>query len=132
MAPSNPGQPRIGREIGRGAEGIVYENLDQPSWVVKEFHKHGTSPLQAQNEFHNLQRARAVRTDNVVKAQTPADPRQGWIVKELVVREAPPVDRSELVSILQDFINAGVHDASGNLIFGHTADNPTPRWILIE
>lgn len=31
--------PRIGREIGRGAEGIVYENLDQPGWVVKEYYK---------------------------------------------------------------------------------------------
>jgi hypothetical protein len=31
--------PRIGREIGRGSEGIVYENLDRPGWVVKEYYQ---------------------------------------------------------------------------------------------
>ena len=73
--------PRIGRELGRGAEGVVYENLDQPGWVVKEFHKGGTSPLQAGNEFRNLEKARAIRPDNVVKAQPPVDPAQGFLVK---------------------------------------------------
>jgi hypothetical protein len=72
--------PRIGRELGRGAEGVVYENLDEPGWVVKEFHKQGTSPLRARNEFDNLQRARAIRPDNVVGARARADPGQGWIV----------------------------------------------------
>ncbi len=126
--------PRIGRELGRGAEGVVYENLDQPGWVVKEFHKGATSPLQAGNEFQNLERARAVpgRADNVVQAQAPADPRQGWIVKEQFIRDTPPADLTERRRILQEFDNAGVQDARGNLIFGHTADNPTPRWILIE
>jgi hypothetical protein len=62
------GMPRIGQELGRGAEGVVYENLDRPGWVVKEFHKGGTSPLQARNEFQNLERAPAIRPDNVVKA----------------------------------------------------------------
>jgi RHS repeat-associated protein len=128
------GMPQIGKEIGRGAEGVVYENLDQPGMVVKEFHKSGTSPLQARNEFQNLETARAVsgRADNVVKAQAPADPRQGWIVKEHVIRDTPPTDLTERTRILQDFDNAGVQDARGNLIFGHTADNATPRWILIE
>jgi hypothetical protein len=59
--------PRTGQEIGRGAEGVVYENLDQPGTVVKEFHKGGTSPLQSRNEFQNLERARAIHPDNVVK-----------------------------------------------------------------
>jgi hypothetical protein len=62
------GMPRIGQELGRGAEGVVYEDLDQPGWVVKEFHPGGTSPLQAMNEFQNLERARAIRPDNVIKA----------------------------------------------------------------
>jgi hypothetical protein len=72
-APGTGGMPRIGQELGRGAEGVVYENLDRPGWVVKEFHKGGTSPLQARNEFQNLERARAIpgRTDNVVEAQAP-------------------------------------------------------------
>jgi hypothetical protein len=128
------GMPRIGQELGRGAEGVVYENLDQPGWVVKEFHKGGTAPLQARNEFQNLEKARAVpgRADNVVKTQAPADPRQGFLVKEQVIRDMPPADPTERTQLLHDFDNAGVHDARGNLIFGHTADNPTRRWILIE
>ena len=129
------GMPQIGKEIGRGAEGVVYENLDQPGTVVKEFNKRGTSPLQARNEFQNLEKARAIpgRADNVVKAQAPADPRQGWIVKEQVIPDtATPADRAALRQIEQDFINGGVQDVGGNLMFGHTADNPTPRWMLIE
>jgi hypothetical protein len=78
--------PRIGQELGRGAEGVVYEDLDQPGWVVKEFHPGGTSPYQSGNEFQNLERARAIRPDNVVKAQAPSHPRQGFLVKEQVLR----------------------------------------------
>jgi hypothetical protein len=127
--------PRMGQELGHGAGGVGYENLDQPGWVVKEFHKGGTSPLQTGNEFQNLEKARAVpgRADNVVKAQAPTDPRQGWIVKEEVIRDQ--VTSADLLAgrqVEQDFINAVVQDVGGNLMFGHTADNPTPRWLLIE
>ncbi|MGH9439891.1 MAG: hypothetical protein ACRD22_18935, partial [Terriglobia bacterium] len=52
-----------------------------PGWVVKEFHQGLTSPLQARNEFANLAKARAIRPDNVVQAQAPADPRQGNRIK---------------------------------------------------
>lgn len=125
-----PGRPRIGGEIARGAEGIVYENLDQPDWVVKVFHPGGTSPLQAGNEFANLDKARAIRPDNVVKAQAPADPRQGWLVKERVYPSDTPKDYVQLLDVLRDFQN--IHDVPNNLMWGITADNPTPRWILIE
>jgi hypothetical protein len=125
--------PRIGQELGRGAEGIVYENLDQPGWVVKEFHQGGASPLQARNEFQNLEKARAILPDNVVKAQAPIDSRQGFLVKEQVISDIPtPADRAALKQIEQDFINGGVQDVGGNLMFGHSADDPTPRWMLIE
>jgi hypothetical protein len=131
--PSGTGQPRIGGEISRGAEGVVYENLDQPDWVVKVFHPGHTSPLQAGNEFANLEKARAIRPDNVVKAQAPADPRQGWIVKERMIRDMPmPSDLAVGKQVEQDFIDGGVQDVAGNLFFGHTGDNPTPRWLLIE
>jgi hypothetical protein len=122
--------PRIGRELGRGAEGIVYDNLDEPGWVVKEFHKQGTSPLQAGNEFTNLEKARAIRPDNVVKAQAPADPRQGWLVKQKVLRTNVPEDVVQRNQVLRDLQN--FPDADGNLLWGTTADNPTPRWMLIE
>ena len=126
------GMPRIGQEIGRGAEGVAYENLDQPGVVVKEFHKGGTSPLQAGNEFQNLETARAIpgRADNVVKAQAPADPRQGFLVKERVIPSNAPPDAAPRAAVLQDFQN--IPDAGSNLMWGSTADNPTPRWILIE
>lgn len=140
LAPNTPGTgstpplpsgcPRIGRELGRGAEGVVYENLDQPGWVVKVFHAGGTSPLQAGNEFANLEKARAIRPDNVVEAQTPADPRQGWLVKEEVYPSNAPKDYVQRANLSRDFQN--IPDADGNLMWGTTADNPTPRWILIE
>ena len=123
-------RPSIGQELGRGAEGVVYENLDQPGWVVKEFHQGGTSPLQARNEFQNLGKARAIRPDNVIKAQAPADPRQGWLVKEKVIRTDVPEDLAQINQVLRDFQN--IPDADRNLIWGTTADNPTPRWILVE
>ena len=123
----------MGRELGRGAEGVVYENLDRAGWVVKVFHQGVTSPLQARNEFVNLETARAIGPDNVVKAQAPADPRQGWLVKEQVIEDVlTPVDLAAGKQVEQEFINGGVQDVAGNLIFGHTADNPTPRWMLIE
>jgi hypothetical protein len=122
--------PRIGRELGRGAEGVVYVNLDQPGWVVKVFHKGGTSPFQAGNEFQNLEKARAIRPDHVVKAQAPADPRQGWIVKEEVTRSDTPEDMGQLTQLLQDFQH--IPDVFGNLMWGTTADNPTPRWMRFE
>jgi hypothetical protein len=129
--PSGAARPQIGGEIGRGAEGIVYENLDQPGWVVKVFHPGRTSPLQAGNEFANLEKARAIRPDNVVKAQAPADPRQGWLVKEKVLDTNVPEDWSQRANVLQDFLPQ-IPDAGGNLKWGTTVNNPTPRWMLIE
>lgn len=123
--------PRIGREIGRGAEGIVYENLDRLGWVVKIFVPGITSPLQARNEFDNLEKARAIRPDHVVKVDLPADPRQGWLVKEEVFSVGILPDMRQRLSVLQDFQNV-VQDADSNLIWGATVDNPIPRWILLE
>lgn len=123
--------PQLGLEIGRGAEGVVYENLDQPGWVVKEFHQSSTSPLQARNEFRNLEKARTIRPDNVVKAQPPADPRQGFLVKERVMPTDVPPDLAQRAQVLRDFLPQ-IPDADSNLMWGITADNPTPRWLLIE
>jgi len=129
---SGPGRmPPIGAELGRGAEGIVYENLDQPGWVVKEFHMGGTSPFQARNEFQNLEKARAIRPDNVVQAQAPADPQQGWLAKEQVLPTTTPPDMAQRAQVLQDFLPQ-IPDAGGNLMWGTTASNSTPRWLLIE
>ena len=123
-------RPRIGKEIGRGAEGVVYENLDEADWVVKEFHQAGVSPLQARNEFENLEKARAIRPDNVVLARAPVDPRQGWIVKEEVTRSNKPKDMAQHAELVRAFSN--IHDVPNNLMWGTTVSNPAPRWILIE
>src|SRR5580692_9134103 len=126
MPNTGTGKPRIGAELGRGAEGVVYENLDQPGWVVKVFHKGSTSPLQAGNEFQNLENARAIRPDNVVKVQAPADPRQGFLVKEEVLKTNVPEDLAQKAQLLQDFLS--IRDAGSNLRWGTTADSPRPRW----
>jgi hypothetical protein len=123
-------RPRIGREIARGAEGVVYENLDEADWVVKEFHQGGVSPFQARNEYENLSKARAIRPDNVVRARAPADPRQGWIVKEKVTPSNTPEDQTQRHEVRQALSN--FPDVDGNLMWGITASNPTPRWILME
>jgi hypothetical protein len=138
LSPNTPGtgstppmrRPRIGGELGRGAEGVVYENLDRPGWVVKAFHQGITSPFQARNEFQNLEKARTIRPDNVVKAQAPADPRQGWLVKEEVYPSNTPKDYLQRADVLRDF--QSLPDADSNLMWGTTTDNSTPRWILIE
>jgi hypothetical protein len=123
-------RPRIGREIDRGAEGVVYENLDEADWVVKEFHQMGVSPLQARNEYENLERARAIRPDHVVLARAPVDPRQGWIVKEKVTPSNLPTNMAQYTELLQAFSN--IQDVPNNLMWGTTAANLTPRWLLIE
>ena len=96
------------------------------------FHKGGTSPFQARNEFQSLEKARAMpgRADNVVQAQAPTGPHQGWLVKRKVIPTDVPEDSTQGNQVLQDFQN--IPDVDGNLMWGTTADNPTPRWILIE
>jgi hypothetical protein len=123
--------PRIGAELGRGAEGIVYENLDQPGWVVKQFHSQGTSPLQARNEFENLAKARALRPGNVVGAQAPADPRQGWIVKQRAFPSDSAPDMAQRAEVIRD-LQPTVADVPYNLMWGSTSDDPTPGWLLFE
>lgn len=125
------GRPHAGVELGRRGDGVVYENLGQPGWVIKIFHAGGTSPYQAKNEFDNLEKARTIRPDNVVKAQAPIDPRQGWLVKEKVLPTSVPEDWTQEAQVLRDFL-PHVPDAAGNLMWGTTASNPTPRWLLIE
>jgi hypothetical protein len=120
----------LAQKLRGGTEGIVYENLDQPDWVVKVFHPGGTSPLQAGNEFVNLEKARAIRPDNVVNAQAPTDPRQGWIVKEKVLQTDVPEDVAQRNEVLRNL--QVIPDADGNLMWGVTTENSTPRWILIE
>jgi hypothetical protein len=56
--------PRIGRELGRGAEGVVYENLDQPGSVLPDYlkasadHFHGC--WSEAGTFDNLEQAFAL------------------------------------------------------------------------
>jgi hypothetical protein len=41
-----------------------------------------------------------------------------------------PEDLVQLAQLFQDFQH--IPDVYGNLMWGTTADNPTPRWILFE
>lgn len=106
---------------------MVYEIPGEPGWVLKEYFYPG---LQARNEYTNLEAARLIRPQNVVKAEPPTDPRQGWLVKERVYLSDTPPDPVQLREVLRDFRN--VNDAMSNLRWGSTIDDPTPRWLLIE
>jgi hypothetical protein len=66
----------------------------------------------------------------VVQAQAPADPRQGWLVKEEVYPSDTPKDWVQKAEVESDFKN--IQDAHNNLIWGTSASDPTLRWILIE
>ena len=129
-ATATSGLPRTGREIGSGAEGSVYVNADAFGWVVKVFTPGKGSPLQARNEYQNLENARAMHPQNVVQARAPVDPRQGFLVKQEFIPSNTEPNYDQGAQLLRDFQN--IHDSSGNLQWGTTADNPTPRWILIE
>lgn len=116
-------RPQRGAELGRGVDGVVYDIPGEPGWVLKEFHHPG---LQARNQYANMEAARRIRPNNVLEAQPPADPRQGWLIMERYYRSDTPPDMAQL----RDFQN--INDASGNLMWGYTQGNPTPRWLLIE
>src|SRR5262249_6666856 len=88
-------------------------------------------PSKPETEFQNLEKARAIRPDNVVQAQAPADPQQGWLVKEQVLPTTTPPDMAQRAQVRQDFLSQ-IPDSGGNLMWGTTAGNPTPRWLLIE
>lgn len=120
--------PPIGGELGRGAEGVVYENFAQPGWVVKIFHRRGVYPLQARNEYANLENARAIRPDHVVLAEAPADPRQGWIVKERVVALSGLPDMAQRAVLLHDF--QSVPDAASNLMWGVTLNHRSTTLFI--
>jgi hypothetical protein len=94
----------------------------------------GGNPLAARNQLDNLARARAIQPDNVVQARPlldPANPRsQNWLVEEEVLQTNIPQDLLEWWRLLQVFQN--FPDAGGNLQWGTTGGNSTPRWLLIE
>ena len=135
LTPPGYQPPRLGVQLGRGSEGTVYENLDEPGWVVKVFDQ-GSNPLAARNQLENLAKGRAIpgRADNVVKAHPlldAANPRsQNWLVEEQVLRTDAPEDLIEKNKVRRDFQN--IPDADSNLRWGSTKDNATLRWMLIE
>ena len=121
--------PRLGPYLNEGSKGAVYENAEKPGWVVKKFFQGRGSPLQARNQYNNLQAARRISPDNVVEAEAPLNPRQGWLVKQQVFESDTPPDMAQYAQIVNDL---QVQDAGRNLMWGYTLDNPSPRWILIE
>lgn len=114
----------------------MFDLPDHPGWVLKEF-KSGTVGTQASNEANNLEALRKVFGDNhVVKSITPprrfnpGDPIT--LLKEKVTKAANP-DYEARKRIIQTLRERGMRDdVGGNLMWGTTASNSTPRWIWIE
>jgi hypothetical protein len=129
--PHGTERPPLGAFIDRGADGTVYMVEGQANQVIKVFHM----ARQVQNELANLARARGapgVLPENVV---TVLQQGNGWLVKEFVTRVTPnQAQAAEGLALFRALVAAGVDEPTigTNLVFGYTANNPTPRWILLE
>jgi hypothetical protein len=136
QTPAGHQAPQLGGRLGQGGEGAVFQHATDPGWAVKVY-KQGTNPLEARNMINRLDQARAIpgRADNVVRTRPlvdPANPRgQNWVVREEVLPTNVPPDYAQQAQVLRDFLPTHP-DAAGNLLWGTTAGNSTPRWILIE
>lgn len=75
--------------------------------------------------------SQSIKTSRVIRAQAPANPRQGWLIKEQVFPATLPPVKAQRKQVEGDFLPQ-LPDAGGNLMWGTTAGNPIPRWLLIE
>jgi hypothetical protein len=133
-------------ELGRGADGIVVEVLDHPELVIKDM-----------NHPFKLGRNRVALERRILQAVLEATGGRGatrvfnhgidaqersWLVRERVFDVLPrgsQAARARLIDvILRIHPNADVSllmlpdPTFDNVRWGHTQDDPEPRWILID
>src|SRR5262245_32991759 len=133
-------------ELGRGADGIVVEVLDHPELVIKDM-----------NHAFKLGRNRVALELRVLQAVVEAtkglgatrvfnhgtdEQERSWLVRERVFDvhpRGPQEARTALVElILRIHPSADVNllmlpdPTFDNVRWGYTAENPEPRWILID
>ena len=85
LAPNEVPRPNLGRPLGSGADGSVFEVQGNPNQAIKQF----KNPGQVQNELDNLARgmtAEGFGPENVIKVLQRGD---GYLVKETVTPGVP-------------------------------------------
>ena len=98
---------------------------------MKEYHAHRGAVNPALSEFQNLEKARSILPDNVVSATRPLVDSQKWLVRQRVFKVDPTrAQLADAAEIARRLSNGGVKDVPGNLLFGYTHSNATPRWIF--
>jgi|SRR5262245_29017635 len=133
-------------ELGRGADGVVWELLDHPELVLKEMnHPFKLGRNRIALEFRVLQAVleatNGLGATRVFNRGT--DAREcSWLVRERVFDVEPrgaQAARSELIAIiLQIYPSSDVNllmlpdPTFDNVRWGYTQANPEPRWILID
>jgi hypothetical protein len=133
-------------ELGRGADGIVFEVFDHPELVIKDMNhpfKLGRNRVTLELRLLQavLEATRGLGATRVFNHGT--DAREcSWLVRERVFDVHPrgtQAARTALVQlILQIHPNADVSlfmlpdPRFDNVRWGYTELNPEPRWILID
>jgi hypothetical protein len=139
-------KPKGATELGRGADGIVWEVLDHPELVVKEMNhpfKLGRNRVALElRVLHAVFDATAGRGATRVFNRGTDARECSWLVRERVFDVEPrgmQADRSALIAIiLQIHPTADVNllmlrdPTFDNVRWGYTAADREPRWILID
>lgn len=133
-------------EIGRGADGIVFEVLDHPELVVKDMnHPFKLGRNRIALELRVLQAvidATAGHGATRVFNRGTDDHERSWLVRERVFDVLPrgtQADRQKLIDLIfKIHPNADVSilmlpdPTFDNVRWGYTQADPEPRWILID
>ena len=133
-------------ELGRGADGVVIELLDHPELVVKDMnHRFKLGRNRIALELRLLTaviEATAGRGATRVFNLGTDDQGLSWLVRERVFDDFPrgsQADRTKLIDLIlrihptADVSRIMLPDPTfDNVRWGHTLDDPQPRWILID
>src|SRR5262245_48332305 len=133
-------------ELGRGADGIVIEVLDHPELIIKDMNhplKLGRNRVALELRVLHavLEATKGLGATRVFNHGTDERGRS-WLVRERVF-DVEPRGSQQARTVLIDIIlsihlNADVSRLMlpdpkfDNVRWGHTADNPEPRWVLID
>src|SRR5262249_37482437 len=133
-------------ELGRGADGVVFEVLDHPELVIKDMNhafRLGRNRVALElRVLHAVLAATNGRGATQIFNHGTDERERSWIVRERVF-DVEPRGKQEARDALLEIIfrihpNADVNRSMlpnprfDNVRWGHTAADEEPRWILID
>ncbi len=133
-------------ELGRGADGVVVEVLDHPELVLKEMNhpfKLGRNRIALEQRIlHAVAAATTHRGATHVFNQGTDEHERSWLVRERVFDVHPRGSQSTRTTLIEIIFQ--IHPSADvsrlmlpdptfdNVRWGYTAQDPEPRWILID